>query len=61
MLEIGPARKRTPYEGRIVLLSQRLTAIAKLAPQALIAPGLSVHYSGGSSLAGDVRAWLTSQ
>ena len=40
---------------------QSLTAIAKLAPQALITPGLSVHYSGGSSLAGDVRAWLTSQ
>lgn len=40
---------------------QSLTAIAKLAPQAIIAPGLSVHYSGGSSLTGDVRNWLESQ
>ena len=40
---------------------QSLTAIAKLAPQAVIAPGLSVHYSGGSGLPDDVRAWLESQ
>ena len=40
---------------------QSLTAIAKLAPPAIIAPGLSVHYSGGSSLTGDVRNWLESQ
>ena len=40
---------------------QSLTAIAKLAPQAVIAPGLSVHYSGGSDLPNDVRAWLESQ
>ena len=40
---------------------QSLTAIAKLAPQAIIAPGLSIHYSGGSALSGDVRAWLESQ
>ncbi|MBR3740421.1 MAG: SUMF1/EgtB/PvdO family nonheme iron enzyme [Clostridia bacterium] len=40
---------------------QSLTAIAKLAPQAVVAPGLSVHYSGGSSLQGDVRNWLESQ
>ena len=40
---------------------QSLTAIAKLAPQAVIAPGLSVHYSGGSSLPGDVRNWLETQ
>ena len=39
---------------------QSLTAIAKLAPQAIIAPGLSVHYSGGSSLSGDIHAWLES-
>ena len=38
---------------------QSLTAIAKLAPDAVIAPGLSVHCSGGSSLAGDVKEWLT--
>ena len=40
---------------------QSLTAIAKLAPQAVIAPGLSVHYSGGSGLPDDVRAWLESR
>ena len=40
---------------------QSLTAIAKLAPQAVIAPGLSVHYSGGSALPGDVHTWLESQ
>ncbi len=40
---------------------QSLTAIAKLAPDAMLAPGLSVHYSGGSSLAGDIRTWLESQ
>ena len=40
---------------------QSLTAIAKLTPQAVIAPGLSVHYSGGSGLPNDVQAWLESQ
>ncbi len=40
---------------------QSLTAIAKLAPGAVIAPGLSVHYSGGSGLPGDIQAWLESQ
>ena len=40
---------------------QSLTAIAKLAPQAVIAPGLSVHYSGGSSLPTNVRTWLEAQ
>ena len=37
---------------------QSLTAIAKLAPDAAMGEGLSVHYSGGSSLSGDVAAWL---
>ena len=40
---------------------QSLTAIAKLAPGAVLAPGLSVHYSGGSALSEDVHAWLTEQ
>ena len=40
---------------------QSLTTIAKLVPQAVIAPGLSVHYSGGSGLSDDVRNWLESQ
>ena len=37
---------------------QSLTAIAKLAPEAVIGEGLSVHYSGCSSLPSDVAAWL---
>lgn len=38
---------------------QSLTAIAKLAPDADLGEGLSVHYSGGSSLHDDVSAWLS--
>jgi flavodoxin len=37
---------------------QSLTAIAKLEPRAKIGDALSVHYSGGSSLANDITAWL---
>ena len=37
---------------------QSLTAIAKLAPDAVMGEGLSVHYSGGASLPDDVAAWL---
>lgn len=37
---------------------QSITAIAKLAPDALLGEGLSIHYSGGASMASDVTAWL---
>ena len=37
---------------------QSLTAIAKLAPEAVMGEGLSVHYSGGSTLSSDIAAWL---
>lgn len=37
---------------------QSITAISKLAPDAAMGEGLSVHYSGGSSLPGDVSGWL---
>lgn len=37
---------------------QSLTAIAKLAPDAVMGEGLSVHYSGGSSLPYDIKEWL---
>ena len=37
---------------------QSLTAIAKLAPQSNLGQGLSIHYSGGSTLSEDVAAWL---
>ena len=37
---------------------QSLTAIAKLAPDSVIGEGLSVHYSGGSTLDDDITAWL---
>ena len=40
------------------IFGQTLTAIAKLAPNAYIVEGLSVHYSGGSALKGDVAEWL---
>ncbi len=40
------------------LFGQSLTAIAKLAPNSVIGEGLSVHYSGGSSLSTDVTEWL---
>lgn len=38
---------------------QSLTAIAKLAPDSPMTEGLSISYSGGSSLSSDVSAWLT--
>ena len=37
---------------------QSLTAIAKLAPDAVMGQGLAVSYSGGASLADDIKAWL---
>ena len=37
---------------------QSLTAIAKLAPDADMGEGLSVHYSGGSELPDDIQKWL---
>ena len=37
---------------------QSLTAITKLAPDAVMGEPLSVHYSGGSSLPDDIAAWL---
>ena len=38
---------------------QSLTAIAKLAPNAKLGEGLSIHYSGGLSLPKDVAKWLS--
>lgn len=37
---------------------QSLTAITKLAPDAVLGEGLAVSYSGGSGLSSDVTAWL---
>lgn len=37
---------------------QSLTAIAKLAPDAMMGEALSIHYSGGVALSDDVAAWL---
>ena len=37
---------------------QSLTAITKLAPDAVMGEPLSIHYSGGGSLPDDVAAWL---
>ena len=49
-----PPLEYTFFEGH----RQSITAIAKLAPNAKIGEGLSVHYSGGSSLSKDVAKWL---
>ena len=38
---------------------QSMTAIAKLAPKAVITEGLSVHYSGGGRLKDDIARWLS--
>ena len=35
---------------------QSLTAIAKLVPDAVIAEGLAIHYSGGATMPDDVAA-----
>lgn len=57
------------FSGKIIIpfcshgggrFGQSITTIAKLAPDSEIAPGLSIHYSGGSSLSEDVRNWLIS-
>ena len=37
---------------------QSLTAISKLAPDAVMGEALSVHYSGGGGLPDDVEEWL---
>ena len=55
------------FDGKIIMpfcshgggrFGQSLTAIAKLAPKAVITDGLSVHYSGGGSLKSDIKNWL---
>ena len=37
---------------------QSLTAIAKLAPDAVMGEGLAINYSGGAKMPEDVSAWL---
>lgn len=37
---------------------QSLTDISKLAPNSKIGEGLSIHYSGGSSLSSDIDKWI---
>ncbi len=37
---------------------QSLTAIAKLAPDATLAEGLAINYSGGPNLCDEILAWL---
>ena len=39
-------------------LGQSQTAIAKLVPDAVMAEGLAINHSGGSSMPDDVAAWL---
>ena len=56
------------FSGKIIMpfcshgggrFGQSLTAIAKLAPNAVITDGLSVHYSGGGRLKDDISRWLS--
>ena len=56
------------FSGKIIMpfcshgggrFGQSLTAIAKLAPNAVITEGLSVHYSGGGRLKDDISRWLS--
>ena len=55
------------FSGKIIMpfcshgggrFGQSLTAIAKLAPDSVITEGLSIHYSGGSTLKSDIAKWL---
>ncbi len=39
---------------------QSITDISKLAPNSRIGEGLSIHYSGGTSLEDDITTWLNS-
>lgn len=39
---------------------QSITYISKLVPNSRIGEGLSIHYSGGSSLGNDIKTWLNS-
>ena len=39
-------------------LGQSQTAIAKLVPDAVLAEGLAINYSGGADMPDDVAAWL---
>lgn len=55
------SRKLVAYfsaSGVTAKAAKSLTAIAKLAPDAVMGEGLSIHYSGGSSLSADVSDWL---
>ena len=42
-------------------LGQSVAAISKLAPAAHVGRGLSIYYSGGSGMPGQVKDWIDSQ
>lgn len=55
------------FEGKTIIpfcshgggrFGQSLTAIVKLAPDAVMGDALSVHYSGGTTLNKDISQWL---
>lgn len=55
------------FEGKTIIpfcshgggrFGQSLTAIAKLAPDAVMGEALSVHYSGGETLNEEISQWL---
>lgn len=66
-MPIASFREEYDFSGKTILpfcshggggLGQSQTAIAKLVPDAVMAEGLAIHYSGGPGMADDVVAWL---
>ena len=53
-----PFGKRSLFERVEHGLGQSVAAISKLAPTAHIGQGLSIYYSGGSAMPGQVEEWL---
>ena len=69
LINVGGEERREEYDfsGKTILpfcshggggLGQSQTAIAKLVPDANMAEGLAINYSGGSGMPDDVAAWL---
>ena len=61
--ECGPHYTLRDSEGNedtVYIHGQSITYISKLVPNSRIGEGLSIHYSGGSSLENDIKTWLNS-
>lgn len=64
-MPIAPFLEEYDFSGKTILpfcshggggLGQSQTAVAKLAPDAVLAEGLAIHYSGGAGMPDDVAA-----